>query len=255
MRFTEEELEYLDITWFAVDKYGRILELTSAGSGYIPECVCESKENAKLLENYFYGLDSKSSKSSIVFCGKELYYFDAYDGENHITNYIKKSSPSNPLLISQLPKYISDILANNRLNIDAESVDSITVEHAYSTEISLDHFVSLIIKGQFYLKTKTRYFSIDFKTKLKLKKLMYLFEKDIYTSFRKMKSTFETANQTEISKQYYAITTSQEEFILYIVYKCDIIIHDKCGLYSLQISKKNEAVFDFNDKSGVWINV
>lgn len=252
MRFTEEELEYLDITWFAVDKYGRILELNSAGSGLIPEFICESKANANILEDYF---ENKASNNFIEFSEKRLYYFDACDGKNRTTNYIKKSSPSNPLLISQLPKYISDILSNNRLNIDAESVDSITVEHAYSTEISLDHFVSLIIKGQFYLNTKTRYFSIDFKTKLKLKKLMYLFGKDIYTSFRKVKSTFETANQTEISKQYYVVTTSREEFILYIVYKCDIIIYDKGGLYSLQISKKNEAIFDFNDKSGVWINV
>lgn len=51
MRITEEELEYLDITWFAVDKYGRILELTSAGSGHIPEFICESKENANILED------------------------------------------------------------------------------------------------------------------------------------------------------------------------------------------------------------
>ena len=252
MRITKEELEYLDITWFAVDKYGRILELTSAGSGHIPEFICASKENTKILEDYF---ENGASNDLIDFFGKGLYYFDAYDGENHTTNYKKISSPSNPLLISQLPKHISDILSNNRLNIDAESVDSITVDHAYSTEISLDHFVSLIIKGQFYLNTKTRYFSIDFKTKLKFKKLMGLFKKDIYSSFKKITSIVEIADQTEIYKQYYEITTSQGEFILYIVYKCDIIIYAKGSLYSLQISRKNEALFDFNDKPGVWIEV
>jgi hypothetical protein len=248
MRITKEELEYLDITWFAVDKYGRILELTSAGSGHIPEFICESKENANILEDYF---ENKAINNFIDFSEKRLYYFDAYDGKNRTTNYIKKSSPSNPLLISQLPKHIFDILSNNRLNIDAESVDSITVEHAYSTEISLDHFVSLVIKGQFYLNTKNRYFSIDFKTKLKFKKIMDLFKKDIDSSFMKIKSTVETVDQTEIFKNYYEITTSRGEFILYIVYKCDIIIYDKGGFYSLQISKKHETVFDFNDKPGV----
>ena len=234
MRIIEEELEYLDITWFAVDKYGRVLELTSAGSGHIPEFICESKENANILEDYF---ENKASNNFIEFSENRLYYFDAYDGKNRTTNYIKKSSPSNPLLISQLPKHVFDILSNNRLNIDAESVDSITVEHAYSTEISLDHFVSLIIKGQFYLNTKTNYFSIDFKTKLKFKKLMDLFKKEMHISFNNIKSKFETVDQTEISKQYYAIFTSQERFIVYIVYKCDTI------------------VFDFNDKAGVWIEV
>lgn len=252
MRFSKEELEYSDITWFAIDKQGKIIELTSAGSGHVPEFICESKENANILEDYF---ENKASNNFIEFSEKRLYYFDAYDGKNRTTNYIKKSSPSNPLLISQLPKHIFDILSNNRLNIDAESVDSITVEHAYSTEISLDHFVSLIIKGQFYLNTKTRYFSIDFKTKLKFKKIMDLFKKDINSSFKKIKSTLEIADRTEIFKKYYEITTSRGEFILYIVYRCDIIIYGKGGLYSLQISRKNEAIFDFNDKAGVWIKV
>lgn len=47
MRITKEELEYLDITWFAVDKQGRIIELTSVGSGHIPEFICKSRENAE----------------------------------------------------------------------------------------------------------------------------------------------------------------------------------------------------------------
>lgn len=252
MKFSKEELDYSDITWFAVDNQGRIIELTSAGSGHIPEWICESKENANILEEYF---ENKASTNFIEFSEKRLYYFDAHDGKNRTTNYIKKSSPSNPLLISQLPKHISDILSNNRLNIDAEAVDSITVEPAYKTEISLDHFVSLIIKGQLYLNIKNRYFSIDFKTKLKLRKLMNLFKNDSNTSFVQRKSVTEVVDKIENFKNYYEITTSNRVFILYLVYKSDTVFYDKGGLYSVQISKKDKAIFDFNDKSGVWIEV
>lgn len=252
MRITKEELEYLDITWFAIDKHGRILELNSAGSGHIPEFICKSKENAEILENYF---ENKASNFFVDFPEKGLYYFDAYDGKNRTTNYIKKSFPSNPLLISQLPKHISEILSNNRLDVDAETADTITIEHAYSTEFSLGHLVPPIIKGLFPLNLKTRYFSIDFKTKIKFRKIMNIFKKNNDTSFIKIKSTVEVMDQTEISKEYYKITTSQEEFLLYIVYRSDIIFFDKGGLYSIQIFGKNKAAFDFNDKAGVWIEV
>lgn len=84
---------------------------------------------------------------------------------------------------------------------------------------------------------------------------MNLFKKDSDTSFVKVKSKIEIEDQTEISKKYYKITTSQEDFILYFVYKHDMNTFDKGDLYSLQISKRNETVFDFNDKAGVWIEV
>lgn len=250
MRITKEELEYSDITWFAVDRQGKIIEFTSAGSGYVPEFICESKENVNILEDFF---ENKASTNFIGFSEKRLYYFDANDGKNRITNYIKKSSPSNPILISQLPKHISDILSNNRLDIDAEFVDSIIVEPAYKTEISLNHFVSLIIKGQFNLNIKNRYFSIDFKTKLKLRKIMNLFKNDSNTSFVQGKSITEVVDKIENFKNYYEITTSNEIFVLYLVYKSDTVFYDKGGLYSIQISKKDKALFDFNDKAGVWI--
>lgn len=252
MRIAKEELEYLDITWFAVDKQGRIIELSSAGSGHIPEFICKSKENAEILENYF---ENTASRFFVDFPEKGLYYFDAYDSKNRTTNYIKNSSPSEPILITQLPAPISEILSNNRLDIDVESVDSITVEHAYSTRISFRHLVPPIIKGQFPLNLKTRYFSIDFKTKIKFRKIMNIFKKNNDTSFMEIKSTVEVVDQTEISKEYYKITTSQGEFLLYIVYRSDIIFFDKGDLYSIQISRKNETAFDFNDRSGVWIEV
>lgn len=52
MRFTEMELCDLGV-WFATDKYDRIIALTSDGFANIPEFICESKENAQLLEDYF----------------------------------------------------------------------------------------------------------------------------------------------------------------------------------------------------------
>lgn len=241
MRITKEELAYSDITWFAVDKHGRIIEFTSAGSGNVPEFVCASMENTDLLTDYFADLSER------------LYYFDACDGRNRTTNYIKKTSPSDPLQFSQLPVHISDILSKNRLDIDVENVEAITVEHAYDTEISLGHFASLIIKGQFPVNFKYKYLSVDFRTKLKFRKVMKMFKKDTSTSLMEIKSIVEKVEQTEITKQYYLITTSQENFVLYLVYKSDIMLFDEGGLYSLQITRKNETVFDFNDKAGVLI--
>lgn len=243
MRITKEELGYSDITWFAVDKHGRIIELESAGSGNIPEFVCASKENTDLLADYFADLSER------------LYYFDAHDGKNRTTNYIKKSSPKTPLLISQLPEHISVLLSDNRLDIDAESAETITAEHAYDTEISLKHLVSSIIKGQFPLNLKNRYFSVDIRTKLKFRKVMDMFKKDTSASFIEIRSAFEVTERSEMSKQYYEITTSQGEFIVYLVYKSDVIIYDESGLYSIQITKKDNALFDFNDKPGVFIEV
>lgn len=247
------EIDFIELNaWYAVDKYGKVIEFLTSGFGNIPKFVYKYENNNKMLENYF---DTKSINHYMSVTGKDYFCFDACKDENNTTNYIKISSPKNPLLLSNLPENIASIISNNILDIDVESFDSIIVDHTYSTRISLDYIVSLMINGRFDLNMKNEYFSINFKTKLKIKKLMNLLKKEMHVSFSKLKSKFETVDQTEISKQYYVISTSQEKFILYIVYKCDTIVFDKSDLYSLQISKETETTFDFNDKAGVWIEV
>ncbi|MBO5318210.1 MAG: hypothetical protein J6B01_00195 [Ruminococcus sp.] len=251
MLSSENDFVELNV-WYAIDKYGRIIEFLTAGFGNIPEFVYTYENNNKMLENYF---ETKSINHYLTATGKDYFCFDACKGEDNTTNYIKISSPKNPLLLSDLPENIALIISNNILDIDIESIDSFLVDNKYGTKIPLDYIVSLIINGKLNLNMKNEYFSINLKTKLKIKKLMNLLKKEMHVSFSKVKSKFETVDQTEISKQYYVISTSQEKFILYIVYKCDTIVFDKSGLYSLQISRETEAIFDFNDKSGAWINV
>ena len=82
---------------------------------------------------------------------------------------------------------------------------------------------------------------------------MNLFKNDSNTSFVQGKSITEVVDKIENFKNYYEITTSNEIFVLYLVYKSDTVFYDKGGLYSIQISKKDKALFDFNDKAGVWI--
>lgn len=250
MSFADNNFIELNV-WYAIDKYGRVLEFWTSGFGNIPKFIYESEKNNKILDDYF---GSKEITDLFKFSAKDSYIFDACAGEGDTTNYLLILSPRKPLLISDLSPEIASIISNNIFDIDVESVDSIIVDNTYGTRISLDDIVASIIKGKFYLNRKNEYFSINFKTKLKLKKLMKSFKKDSNTSFVKVKSNIEIEDQIEVSKQYYEITTSQEEFILYLIYKCDIIDYDNSKLYSLQISKKNEAVFDFNDKAGVWIS-
>lgn len=235
--------------WYAIDKYGRIIEFLTSGFGNIPKFVYAYESNNKMLENYF---ETKSINHYLKVTGKDYFCFDACIGEGDTTNYLKLTTPKKPLLISDLPPKISEILSNNILNIDVETNDIIAVEHTYSTRMSFEDLVSTITKGQFRLNFKNRYFSIDFKTKLKLKKVNNIFKKSS-AAFMEIKSAIEVVDQIENIKKYYEITTSQGEFVLYFVYKRDIVIYDESDLYSVQISKKDKAIFDFNDKSGVWI--
>lgn len=56
MNFVKEDLPYLDIIWFAVDKLDRIIEFSSGGDGKIPDFIFESAENVGFLEKYFWDI-------------------------------------------------------------------------------------------------------------------------------------------------------------------------------------------------------
>ena len=149
MRITRKCDEYFGMTWFAVDKRGRVIECTSGSYGYLPEFVCASKENARKLEDFFENTLEDTTIAKVVakckvfgplklsdysLAKKGLYSFDANDGSRETTYYVKDVIPLNPLLITQLPKDIADILSNNLLDIDVEEVTTITVEDACRDE-------------------------------------------------------------------------------------------------------------------------
>ena len=51
MKYSEEDLETLDIDWFASDKNKNIAHFASAGIGFIPETIVSSVENNELIFN------------------------------------------------------------------------------------------------------------------------------------------------------------------------------------------------------------
>ncbi len=244
--------------WYAIDKYNRVIEFLTAGFGNIPEFIYTHENNNKMLEAYF---ETKSINHYLKVTGKDYFCFDACKGENNATNYIKILSSKKPLLLSDLPENIASIISNNILNIDVELVDSIIVDQTYGTRISLDYMVSLIIKGQLYLNMKNEYFSADLKTKLKLMKLMNLFKKYSDTSFVKVKSNIEIEDQTEISKKYYEIITSQGEFVLYLVYILYInvilsfMIKVVCIHYRFQKRMKRYLILTIKQECGLKFSI
>ena len=54
MNFIKEDLPYLDIIWFAVDNFNKVIELASGGSEILPDFIIKSVENVEFLEKYFF---------------------------------------------------------------------------------------------------------------------------------------------------------------------------------------------------------
>ncbi|MBO4636437.1 MAG: hypothetical protein J5685_04745 [Clostridiales bacterium] len=45
MIYTKEELTYLDIMWYGIDRYGKLFVACSGGVGYIPEYIINDRYN------------------------------------------------------------------------------------------------------------------------------------------------------------------------------------------------------------------
>ena len=56
MRYTNIDLQILDIMWFAIDRSGHIGAFTNGGINIVPEFVCCSKEETELLAETDYDL-------------------------------------------------------------------------------------------------------------------------------------------------------------------------------------------------------
>lgn len=52
-RIGSEECFVMDMEWYGVDRRGNIAVFCSTGEGCIPEFVCEDRERAEALIEYF----------------------------------------------------------------------------------------------------------------------------------------------------------------------------------------------------------
>lgn len=139
MKYTAIELEYSDIMWFGIDKNRYIAAFTSGGIAYVPEFVCQSKEETELLEDFFtnqlnastqYLLCVVDENNALVqdckrLSERGLYYFDM--SEKSGVDYDLMSYPLDPLKLEMLPSHIVDILQSHMVNFDFANSKSIKI--------------------------------------------------------------------------------------------------------------------------------
>jgi len=139
----------MDMEWYGIDRQGNIAVFCSAGEGYLPEFVCESRERADELMEFFekaekitgsilhFKMAKRAEQVAREFSDKGLYYFDADDGTKvgicslH-EYYTKWSSPQSPLKYESLPEPVREILKYHFMEIEDFSLENqIHVKHAY----------------------------------------------------------------------------------------------------------------------------
>lgn len=146
MRIGIVELQCEDIMWFGVDKYNCVFECTSAGSGNVPEFVCQSKEETDELVSFFLDELDKMTEEYVMsgLCGmnqliedcitlaqKGIYCYDISEDDGHENEYKKIVEPVEPLRYEDLPKPIRGIMQNHRVDVDVRNGNYIKVPHAY----------------------------------------------------------------------------------------------------------------------------
>lgn len=148
-RILIDECKHIDMEWYGVDRNGNIAVFCSGGAGNLPEFVCENRERADDLVDYFERLEKTTSsvlmfsqsrgaeQSARNFSDKGIYYFDADDGtQPEICTfhkyYTKQSYPQSPLKYERLPEKIRENLRHNFMEIeDFSLIQTIYVNHAY----------------------------------------------------------------------------------------------------------------------------
>ena len=129
---SEGEQRAYDFDWFAVDTVGYLVNLTSWG-GKLPASVAASKENLKMLENYFSALPELSTDKEfeakftdatpdgelstyLEYIRRGFFSFDRIDYNNHDSCvYQLVAQPPRPLLVADLPPDIAAIVPQTRL--------------------------------------------------------------------------------------------------------------------------------------------
>jgi hypothetical protein len=142
MRFTDTEIEDMDLEWFAVDGRGHIAYFTKDTGGVVPEAVRQSKEALETLRQFFWeelkastvgalhplwhvksdvdpARDLKWPKyveDHLAMSSKGLFSFDAYALGYRPTNYFAVGRPLEPITIESLPSHIRALLETSRFH-------------------------------------------------------------------------------------------------------------------------------------------
>ena len=145
MRYSEIDLQSEDIMWFGVDSNGRIFACVSGGIGCVPEFVCRSREENESLLEFFterlpistegkrYGSQKSNTliEECLLLSSKGLYCFDVDTYETCGDYYMKITYPKVEVLLSDLPVYVRELLADHTINADVSLMEQLTITHAY----------------------------------------------------------------------------------------------------------------------------
>ena len=145
MKYSEIDLQCEDIMWFGVDKDGHIFECTSGGIGCVPSFVCNSRENTESLIDFFLETLDFSTNGALLIddndsplvqdcrtlVKKGIYCFDVAIDDGRPNEYKKIAIPNDPLLLSDLPEDIKNLMAEHVVPVDVKSSMYIRVPHAY----------------------------------------------------------------------------------------------------------------------------
>lgn len=135
--YTEIEQQTLDIDWFFTN--GKYIGFTASGAGKLPESVAKSSENNEKLGSYFRnlsetsdiivnheldalligiwvtGADERYLQDFISMTKRGFYSFDKNNLNNFLNyDYHLVTSPTNPLIIDDLPKDIVGIIMHTK---------------------------------------------------------------------------------------------------------------------------------------------
>ena len=145
MKYSEIDLQCEDIMWFGVDNNGYIFECTSGGLGCVPSFVCESRENTESLIDYFLEtLENRTTGSLLIedndsplaqdcrsLVRKGVFCFDIAIDDGRPDEYKKIAEPNEPILLSDLPENIRNLMTEHLVPVDVASSMYIRVPHAY----------------------------------------------------------------------------------------------------------------------------
>lgn len=163
MNFIKEDLPYLDIIWFAVDNFNKVIELASGGSAILPDFIIKDVFKSFTEIKYYYdyggGTRRKARKidkygapqkiqqinkkryeqllkipifnESVDLTSKGIYCFDACPRDPNgplINSYRIVAEPKVPMLLSDLKDdNVKKILNNQRLNVDVSTQNIISI--------------------------------------------------------------------------------------------------------------------------------
>lgn len=147
---TEIEQQTLDIDWFLTD--GKYIRFMASGGGKLPDSVAKSSYNNEKLVSYFRnlpeisdfvvnskldalliekfgtGVNERYLEDYVLMTKKGLYSFDKTVPCNFLDPYYHLvASPVIPLIISDLPKEILEILMETQCSAEMNAIIDISI--------------------------------------------------------------------------------------------------------------------------------